>query len=316
MSAFFAACGGVTTIFLVVLLGYLLARRGWAGPEIVRNLPRLITKIVLPPYLFRNITSTFERDQLLSLLYGSLLPMCSLAICFATAFFLARAMGVRRGRQGIFRTGFAVSSAVTIGLPVTVALFGEDALQYALLYFFANATFFWTLGNYSIAHDGEKADVRLFSLATLRHICSPPLLGFLVGVVVVLLNIPVPLFLDKAIKYVGDMSIGLSLIYVGMMLHGVDVKAVNLERDVLMVFFGRFFFAPVCVLLLSYVFNIPPIMRSVFIIQSALSVMVQVPVLAGYYKADAHYATVITTFSTVVSLVALPIWMVIVSTLM
>jgi len=313
MSAFLTACGGVTTVFLVGFLGYLLVRRGWVGPEMTKNLPRIITTIVLPAYLFRNITSGFERDQLLTLLYGSLLPLCSLSISFASAYFLARAMGMRHGRRGIFRTGFSVSSAVIIGLPVTAALFGEDALQYALLYFIANATFLWTLGNYSIAHDGEKAGVRLFSLATLKNICSPPLMGFLAGMAMVLLGLHLPAFLDKTIKYVGDMSIGLSLMYVGMMLHGVDVKAVNMERDVLMVFFGRAIFSPVCVLALSYIFSIPPLMRNVFIIQAALPVMVQVPVLAGYYKADARYATVITTFSTIVCLVALPFWMVLIT---
>jgi predicted permease len=99
-----------------------------------------------------------------------------------------------------------------------------------------------------------------------------------------------------------------------MMLNGVDIKAVNMERDVLMVFFGRAVFSPVCVLALSHIFSIPPLMRNVFIIQSALPVMVQVPVLAGFYKADARYATVITTFSTIVCLVALPFWMVLIAT--
>jgi len=316
MSAFSAACGGVTTIFLVGLLGYLLARRGWVGPEMIKQLPRIITTVVIPAFLFRNITSSFERDQLLILLYGSLLPLCSISISFALAYFFARATRMRHGRQGTFRTGFSISSAAIIGLPVSAALFGEGALQYALLYFIANATFFWTLGNYSIARDGEKAEVRLFSLVTLKHIFSPPLLGFLAGMVIVLLGINIPSFLDKAVRYVGDISIGLSIMYVGMMLNGVDIKADNMERDVLMVFFGRAIFSPVCVLVLSYIFSIPPLMRNVFIIQAALPVMVQVPALAGYYKADSRYATVITTFSNIVCLGALPLWMVLITTLL
>ena len=316
MSAFFAACGGVTTIFLVGLLGYFLVRRGWVGPEMTKQLPRIITTVVLPAFLFQNITSSFERDQLFTLLYGSLLPLCSLSISFASAYLLARAMRMRYGRQGTFRTGFSISSAAIIGLPVSTALFGEGALQYALLYFIANATFFWTLGNYSIARDGEKAEVRLFSLVTLKHIFSPPLLGFLAGMVMVSLGLHLPAFLDKAVKYVGNMAIGLCIMYVGMMLNGVDIKAENMERDVLMVFFGRAIFSPVCVLALSCIFSIPPLMRNVFIIQAALPVMVQVPALAGYYKADSRYATVITTFSNIVCLVALPLWMALITALL
>ena len=314
MSAFLAACGGVSTIFLVGLLGYILARRGWVGAEMISNLPRIITNIVLPVYLFRNITTGFERGQLLQLLYGSLLPLCSLSFSFASAFLLARVMDVRHGRRGIFRTGFSVSSAAIIGLPVSAALFGEGALQYALLYFFANAVFFWTIGNYSIARDAENAYVRVFSLETLKRICSPPLMGFFAGMAMVLLGLHPPLFLDKTLKYVGDMAIGLSIMYTGMRFNGVDVKTVSMERDVLLVFFGRALFSPLCVLALSYIFSIPPLMRNVFIIQAALPVMVQVPVIAGYYKADSGYASMITTFSTIVCLATLPLWMVFIST--
>ena len=316
MPAFFAACGGVTTIFLVGLIGYLLARRGWVGPEMTKQLPRMITTVALPAFLFQNIASNFERDQLLMLLYGSLLPLCSLSVSFASAYLLARVMRMRYGRQGTFRTGFSISSSAIIGLPVSAALFGESALQYALLYFIANATFFWTLGNYSIARDGEKAEVKLFSPVTLKHIFSPPLLGFLAGMVMVLFGLHLPTFLDKAVKYVGDMSIGLSIMYVGMMLNGVNIKADNMERDVLMVFFGRAIFSPMCVLVLSYIFSIPPLMRKVFIIQAALPVMMQVPVLAGYYKADSRYATVIATFSAIVCLATLPLWMVLITALL
>ena len=134
--------------------------------------------------------------------------------------------------------------------------------------------------------------------------------------VMVLLGLTMPSFLDKAVKYVGDISIGLSIMYVGMMLNGVDIKADNMERDVLMVFFGRAIFSPMCVLALSYIFSIPPLMRDVFIIQAALPVLLQVPVLAGHYKADARYATVITTFSNIVCLAALPLWMVLITTLL
>ena len=43
-----------------------------------------------------------------------------------------------------------------IGLPVNLALFGDEALPFVLLYFFANTVFFWTVGNYSISHDKEE----------------------------------------------------------------------------------------------------------------------------------------------------------------
>lgn len=307
---FLNACAGVFTVFLIALLGFFLARRGLVPQSTAKILPRMVTTIVLPPYLLRNITATFQRDELVSLLSGAVIPFLSIFFAFVLAWVLSKALKVKRGRAGIFRTSFATSSAMNIGLPINIALFGEAAMPYLLLYFFANVIGFWTIGNYSLAHDGESADVKLFSFATLKQICSPPLIGFILGLVLVFLDIRLPVFLDKAFKYVGDMTVGLVMIYIGIMLSEIRLSDCRLERDVLVVFAGRFVISPLCVLLLSLAFPIPPLMRNVFLIQASLPVMQNVAILSAYYKADVKFATVVTSFSTILSLITIPLYMV------
>ena len=312
--AFWNACSGVLTVFCLGVLGYLLARANKLPESLVRILPRFVTTIVLPPYLLRNITSTFDRDQLLHLVYGLVIPFISIFAVMAFAALLCKVMKVRKGRRGIFKTAFATSSTMNIGLPINVALFGDASLPYVLLYFLANAVTFWTLGNYFIAHDGESANVRLFSMQTLKQVCSPPLMGFLLGIVLVLLDVRVPGFIDKSFKYVGDMAIALSLMYVGVMLNGISFREVHMGRDEMAVFAGRFLISPLTVLFLSFVFPVPALMRNVFIIQSSLPVMMNLAILSGYYKADVKFGTLITSVSTLISLVTIPLFMVLIAT--
>lgn len=311
--AFLNACQGVLTIFCIGLLGYILARGGKIPATLVKVLPRFVTTIVLPPYLLRNITSAFDRDQLIHLLFGAIIPFLSILATFGMAMALSKLMKVADNRKGIFRTGFSTSSTMNIGLPINIALFGETALPYVLLYFFANAVLFWTFGNYSIAHDGESAGVRLFSLQTLKQVCSPPLIGFFAGISLVLLDVHLPSFVDKSFKYVGEMAIALSIMYIGIVLNDISFKDFRLERDVAVVFAGRFLVSPLCVLLLSLIFPIPPLMRNVFIVQSSLPVMMNVSILSGYYKADVRYATLLTSVSTIISLVTIPLYMAIIA---
>ncbi|CAK7023558.1 MAG: hypothetical protein DELT_02512 [Desulfovibrio sp.] len=312
--AFWNACSGVLTVFCLGLLGYLLARGEKIPESLVRILPRIVTTIVLPPYLLRNITSTFEREQLLHLVYGLAIPFISIFAVLALATLIERVMRVRPGRRGVFRTAFATSSTMNIGLPINVALFGDVALPYVLLYFLANAVIFWTLGNYFIAHDGESADVKLFSKQTLKQVCSPPLMGFLLGIALVLFDVHLPDFLDKSFKYVGDMAIALSLMYIGVMLNGISFSEIHLGKDEMAVFAGRFLLSPVAVLLLSFVFTVPPLMRNVFIIQASLPVMMNLAILSGYYKADVKFGTIVTSVSTLISLVTIPLYMVLIAT--
>lgn len=312
--AFWNACSGVLTVFCLGLLGYLLARAGKIPDSMVRVLPRFVTTIVLPPYLLRNITSTFEREALLQLVYGLVIPFASIVAVMTLAALLAKVLRVRKGRRGIFKAAFATSSTMNIGLPINVALFGDSSLPYVLLYFFANAVIFWTFGNYCIAHDGESANVKLFSKQTLKQVCSPPLVGFMAGIALVLLDVRLPVFLDKSFKYVGEMAIALSLMYVGVMLNGISFSEVRLGKDELMVFAGRFIVSPIVVLLLSFAFPVPPLMRNVFIIQSSLPAMMNLAILSGYYKADVKFGTLVTSLSTLISLVTIPLYMVLIAT--
>ena len=310
--AFFNACSGVLTIFLVGLLGYILARKGWVAPDTAAVLPKFITTIALPPYLLRSITSSFGREQLIHLLYGAVVPFLSIFIAFFLAYMLSRALNVAKGRQGIFRTAFATSNTMNVGLPINIALFGETALPYVLLYFFANAIFFWTVGNYSIAHDGEGAQAKLFSLNTLKQICSPPLMGFACGIALVLLDLHLPEFIDKTFKYVGDMAIALSLLYIGIILKDTSLREYKFDRDIAWVLAGRFFISPALVIGLTTLITVPELMRNVFVIQSSLPVMMNAVILAGHYKADLRYATVAISLSTILSMLTIPAYMLVI----
>ncbi len=312
--AFWNACSGVLTVFAIGLLGYLLTRKGWIVPKTAASLPKFVTSIVLPPYLLRSTTSTFTHDQLLHLLSGVLIPFLSIFICFGLGVALTKILKVAPNRRGIFRTSIATSSTLNIGLPINIALFGESSLPYVLLYFFGNALFFWTVGNYSIAHDGASASVKLFSRDTVKKIFSPPLIGFACGIALVLLDVPLPSFLDKSFKYVGDMAIPLSIMYIGIVLSDITAAQCKFDRDVIVVFIGRFVISPLTVLGLSMIFPIPDVMRNVFIIQSSLPVMMNVAILAGYYKADVQYGTVTTSMSTVLALFTIPLYMVLIAT--
>ena len=63
-------------------------------------MPRLITCVALPPYLFYTVSHSFQRDQLLHMIYGSLIPFVSMLLTFALAYLLARLFRVKEARRG------------------------------------------------------------------------------------------------------------------------------------------------------------------------------------------------------------------------
>ena len=49
---FFHALQGILSLQIIVTVAYVLARKGWFSPEIQILLPRLVTTVALPSYLF------------------------------------------------------------------------------------------------------------------------------------------------------------------------------------------------------------------------------------------------------------------------
>jgi len=297
----------VAMVCCIASLGFFLKRRNWVHEATAQALPKFMTNIVVPPFLLRNVTQTFSHDQLDVLFAGSLLPILSILSCFGVALAGTYIFRIAAGRRGVFKAAFASSNSINMGLPINIALFGEGAVQYVMLYIFANSIFFWSLGNYCIAHDGDGRDVKLFSLKTVKQIFFPPFSGFLIGVLLVVLDIPLPAFLDKTFKYVGDMTVGLGIIYLGILLSDVKLKDFTPERDTVLVMIGRFIISPLAIVVLAYVIPVPNMMLKVFIVHSSLPVMLNVAVLTAYYRGDAKYAAVLVSASTVMTIVTVPL---------
>lgn len=164
----FHALETVLTFFIIGCIGFVLAKRGWFQVESQLMLSRLVTIVALPPLLLYNISSSFTRDELLHLLYGSLVPFTSISFTLCLGWLAARVFNVPHSRRGVFCASFSFSNTIYIGLPVNLALFGEGALPYVLLYYIGHTILFWTVGNYAIAADGEKENEKLLSLGTLK----------------------------------------------------------------------------------------------------------------------------------------------------
>ena len=258
-----------------------------------------------------NFTSAFDRAKLLALAYGLLVPFLSMLLCCLLGYLTARVLKVAPNRRGVFCTIFFCSNTVFIGIPVSMALFGDIGTPFVMLYIVVNAFFFWTLGNYLISTDGKMAEVKLFSVASFKNVLSPPFIAFMVAVALILLNISLPDFATATAKYLGGMTTPLSLLYIGVVLFGIDIRALRFNKDVIAILTGRFIAAPLLVLLVASVFPIPPLMRKVFVIQSAMPPMMLVAIIAKVYDADSEYATSLTAISTLAAAIAIPIEMVI-----
>lgn len=304
----FHSISGVLIILVMIIVGYILTRVGWFDERYSRITSRLVTQIALPCYMINTITAKFSRAELFRIFPDLKFPILSMTLLFLVSYFVQFLLQIEPEHRGLFKSMFSNSNTVFVGLPVNMALFGKASVPYVLIYYMANTTFFWTLGVYLIRKDGDSQE-RMSIGEILKKIFSPPLLGFILGVLLVLFNINLPNFILTDTKYIGDLTIPLSMFFIGMKLAQVGIKNIHFSRDMLGICCGRFFLAPLLTFALVLSAPVPVIMKEVFVIQSAMPVMTNAPVVAKLYHADSDYAAVMVTTTTILSIIVVPILM-------
>lgn len=319
------AFGGVFSLLLVVGVGYVLAALGWFSPESRRLLPRLVTNVALPPFLLCTILRSFGREDLAHMLQGALLPLVAMVLMYALAWVTGRAARVDRRHFGLFCACVSNPNTIFIGIPVNMALFGEAAVPYVLLYYFASAAFFWTVGNYAISRDERAggsaarreeagavpAESRL--AGRLKNIVSAPMLGFLAGFLLALLEVEPPRVILDAARLVGGHTTPLALIFIGVTLQGMELRRLHLTRDMLLALAGRMVASPLLMWALLPFFGLPELAGRVFVMQASLPVLMQVAILSGYYGTDPEFGSLMVSLSTLACAVTIPVWMVLLS---
>lgn len=297
-------------IFVLMFIGYILTYKQWFSNQIGDAFSKLILRIALPCNMFLTITKNFSRSEFLHLVGGMIIPLLSMLLTFVLSFAYRRIFHISPTRKEIFSTMFTFSNTIFIGLPINLAIFGEQAVPYVLLYYIVNTTLFWTLGIYFIARDNpqiEQATVSFHLVPILKKIFSPALLGFLLGLCMVLINVTVPDSLATFLAYLADLTTPLSMFVIGIIVYNVGIKNLMLHKDILGVLIGRYLISPLVVWSLGQWISVPPLMLSVFIIQSAMPVQNSVPILARSYEADQKFAASSLGYSVLLYLAYIPL---------
>ena len=308
-----SAVSSVVSIVLIIAIGYILTKIGWFDQGTAKLFSRIVVNVALPPMMVVNIVSSFDRQSLQGSGKGLFIPFVSMVACYLISLLAAKLLRVRYERRGIFQAMFFASNTIFIGLPVNIALFGEQSVPYVLLYYISNTLLFWTIGIYSISKYISANKESLFSINALKKVFSPPLMGFIVGVALVFLDINLPAFVMDTSKYLGNLTTPLSLLFIGITFNAVSIKHIRFDKDMAGVFIGRFIVSPLILLAAAMPFQIPVLMTKVFVIQAAMPVIMQAAIITKAYGADYEYATIMVTTSTVASLIFIPIYMVLLS---
>ena len=304
---FLQSLESILPVIILISLGYILQIKKWFDISFSDNISKLIMNIALPASIFVSVMEYLTVDRLIKLSSGLVYVALATIFGYIIAYILVKALKIRAGRRGTFINTFVNANTIFIGLPLNIALFGDKATEYFLVYYIINTISTWTLGIYLMTTDSQVQSKTTVSFDW-KKLFPPPLIGFLVAIIFLLAKIPVPQVMTKTLTYVGNIVTPLSLIYIGIVLAKAGLASVKFDKDSVYALCGRFLIAPLLMLIVIKTIgtNLPNLEAQTFMLQSAVSSLAVMPILAHQGSGDVEYATNIVTLSTVLLVVVIP----------
>lgn len=303
------AVESVVSLLILIGVGWWLAGRPWFGAAGASLFSKYTVNVAVPCFMFYNMVDVCgSRETLFHLLAGVPFPAFIVCCNFALGLLLARLLRVAPQRKGVFLNVITFSNVVFVGLPVVSALFGEQGLPYAMIYYLANTLFFWSAGVWLLRRYGGKASGGSLAQA-LRGIFSPPIIGMLLGVAAVLLGVQVPAFLYRPITMLKNTATPIAMLFIGSVIRSTKAGAVKRAHELAAVLAVRFVLSPLLVAALTLLLPMQPIMRQVFVLLSAMPAMTQLGVMAKESGSDYSFAALLITLTTAVSMAIIPLYM-------
>ncbi len=277
----------VAPILVVIAAGYIWGKSGR------RYDLEFVTSIALnlgsPCLAFSTLTNIKMSHALLGRV--SIATVAALMIFGATGYLILRCSGLS---INAFLAPLMFPNIGNMGLPVCLFAYGDEGLALAIVVFAIIL-----IGQFTVAiflYSGTFTTSAIFK--------NPVILSILISFVILITGISPPQWIAKSTRLVGDITIPVLLITLGVSLS--RMRVLNTVRALLLSIArtGLGFFAG---LLLSWSFGLTGIARGVFILQCSMPVAVFNYLLAEQYGKKPNEVAELIIISTLLSILVLPV---------
>jgi len=285
-------------LLFAIAAGFLASRLGILGGETDKKISKLLLTITLPAMILGSVCTGDALPEP-SVVLGTLgVALVFYGLEFAFVLAAPPLLGGTPGQKGVWRYTLAFPNVAFIGYPVVSALFGPEALFYAVILVLPFNLMTFTLGPLLLT--GAKR----FSL---RQMFSPCVAASLLALVLALARLRPPAVIGEALDFVGGVTVPLSLLFVGSLLAGMPLGRMLASPRLWILTALRLLVLPAALYFLLRRMGTDALILGVAVTQMAMPAAVNGSLLCMEYGGDAECMAQITFISTLASIVTIPV---------
>lgn len=204
----------IASLFVIMLMGFTLVKMKILRPEDSSYLSTVMIKVVLPCCLLKSFQIDAEASVIQGMLVGILWAFIGHFLFMLITRILRKPCHLTVGEAG----AIVYPNGGNLLIPIVISVFGPEWVIYSSSFVIVQAILIWTMGYTSI---GQSKKIPWKNIAT-----NPNLIAIVIGVVMLLLHVQLPALVQDALSDTMSMMGPLSMLVIGILIAGMDMKEV------------------------------------------------------------------------------------------
>lgn len=290
----------VLVLFLLILAGFVCVKTGAIKAEYKKAFSDLLIYLIVPAMIINSYITEFNERILTNLILCFILSIVFIVLGLIITFIVS--VKLKDENLPIAKFACIFSNAAYMGFPLIQALFGEEGLIYASAYVTVFNIFLWTIGFGIVSGKTNPKEI-------IHSICTTPVvISVIIGLIIFIFRIPVSEIIKQPLSYVGNMNTPLSMIITGILIANSSFKKIIKNKLLFFVIGVRMLFIPLVCLFVFYVLNIRGTVANIVLLLEACPSAAITSVFAVQFNYDENLAAGAVVITTFLSIITLPLF--------
>lgn len=289
----------------MMLPGIVLTKCKMSCEGFGKALSNLVLYIAQPALILSAYIRPFDREIVFNAVWIFVLAALAHTIFSFVAIFVFRK--VPDGRRKVLTFATIFSNAAYMGIPLIVAVLGEEAAIYSSVYSIVFNLFLWSLGVYICT--GDKA-----SVSFKKVLLHPVTISSVIGVLFFLLPIDAyfPSLLKEGLDMLKGLVAPLSMLIIGLRLAQIDFRGLFKDKQMYIFLLLRLILLPSCVFFIMRILQLLSLpiditVMTVILVSASTPAATATSMFAEKFDCDAPYAGKLVSASTILSVATMPL---------
>lgn len=188
-------------MFALMGLGLVLYRLGIISDSATKDLGAVLLNVVFPVVIARSFWGKYSSENLEVLGLTFVVSLLALLVAIVVSHIVFK-------QDGVLEFAAAFSNAGFIGIPLVEATLGSEAVFFITCFIAELNVLQWTYGKWRISGSADAISPKAI-------VMSPMLIGFVVGVVLFLLRLPMPGVCSSLLTTIANLNSPLAMLILG-----------------------------------------------------------------------------------------------------